>query len=193
MRRSVLLVPVLALALGATPACSDKTNGSAVPGGPTGGQTGNVTTTTSKGTSTTRSTSGGSSPLAGKDPCALLPKAAQDKLGISRGEKRNVGSARTCRWEQRAQTGDLYLYTLALYDSLGIKDIPADAGAKPLADIGRHKAVQTTELGGQGSCSVTLGVTDTSRASAGLITGTDQQKACELAMEMAKLVEPELP
>ena len=62
MRRSVLLVLALTLVLAGALACSDKTNGAAVPGNPTGEPAGNSTTTTSKGTSSSRTTSGGTSP-----------------------------------------------------------------------------------------------------------------------------------
>lgn len=193
MKRSVLLVTALAVALGAAPACSDKTGGSAVPGNPSGNQAGTSTTTTSKGTTSTGSTSGSnSSPLAGKDPCSLLSASAKTSLGLSgNGEKDNVGASRGCKWEQRAQSGDLYLFGIDILDKSGIKDLPSDA--KQIADVGSHKAAQTSGKGGPGTCSVIMGVTDKSRVESTVLAGTDTQKACGLALQMAKLVEPGLP
>jgi hypothetical protein len=180
----------LALLLAGVTACSDKTNGSAVPGGPTGNQTGS-TTTTSKGTGSSSPTSGSSSPLAGKDPCSLLTASAQGKLGVSNGAKHDVGSGRGCRWQQRGPS-ETIIFDIAIYDRAGIKDLPNDIVINKLPNIGKHEAVQNPAKQG-GACAVILGVTDTSRVTAQAVAGVNLQKGCELAMQMAQLVEPELP
>lgn len=38
-----------------------------------------------------------------------------------------------------------------------------------------------------------MGVTETSRVSAETVAGTDQQKACENALQLAQLIEPNIP
>jgi uncharacterized protein DUF3558 len=190
VRRSVLLMSALALVLAGTSACSDKTTGSAVPGGSTGEQTGSSTTTTSKGSSSSRPTTGGT-PLAGKDPCSLLTANAKAELGLSGdGEKSNAGSARGCKWQRRDVSGDLHIFSVDINEHLGVKDLPASA--KQLADIDGHKAAQTSGIGGPGSCTVTTGVTDKSRVDSSVLAGTNTQKSCDLALQVAKLVEPEL-
>lgn len=191
MRRSVLLVSALAFMLAGATACSDKTNGQAVPGGPTE-QTGGSTTATSKGSTTPKTTtSSGTSPITGKDPCSLLTTSAKAQLGLSgNGEKANVGSARGCNWERRNASGDLELFTVDINEHLGVKDVPASA--KPIADIDGHKAVQGSDLGGPGTCTVVVGVTDKSRVDNTVLAGRDTQKSCELASQLAKLVAPEL-
>jgi hypothetical protein len=187
VRRSVLLVTALAVVLGGASACS---GGSAVAGDPTGVPAGNSTTTTSKGTTPSTST-GSTNPLAGKDPCSLLTPSAKATLGVSGGEKSNAGSSRGCKWQLRAASGDLNLFAIDILDRQGIKDLPP--AAKQLADVGTHKAAQTSGNGGPGSCSVIMGVGDKSRVESTVVAGTDTQKACDLALQMAKLVEPELP
>lgn len=191
MRRSVLLVSALALVVGVAPACSDKTNGQAVPGGPTE-QTGGSTTTTSKGTSSPRTTtSGGTTPITGKDPCSLLTASAKAQLGLSgNGERSNLAGAPGCKWKRRDTSGDLNLFTVDILERLGVKDVPASA--KPIADIDGHKAVQGSDLSGPGTCTVAIGVTDKSRVDNTVTAGTDTQKSCDLALQLAKLVAPEL-
>jgi hypothetical protein len=75
---------------------------------------------------------------------------------------------------------------------LGIKDLSNDITVKQLPDIGKHKAVQNPAKQG-GACSVIIGVTDTSRVTMTAVAGVNLQKGCELALQMAQLVEPELP
>jgi len=181
----------LALVLAGATACSDKTNGSAVPGGPTGEQTGS-STTTSKGTSSPRtSTSGGTIPVTGKDPCSLLTASAKAQLGLSgNGERSDLAGAPGCKWKRRDTSGDLNLFTVDILEKLGVKDVPASA--KQIPDIDGHKAVQGSDIGGPGSCTVAIGVTDKSRVDNTVTAGTDTQKSCDLALQLAKLVAPEL-
>jgi len=186
VRRSVLLVPVLAMAFVGTQACSNSTNGLAVPGTTTATSEQAPTTNETSETSTS-SPSSNESPLVDKDPCPLLTASAQAKLGVSGGQRHDVGSGRGCQWTVRGpQETDFYV--VQIYDHSGLKDIPSDSKPKQLPDVGKHKAVQTSENG-----SVNMGVTDTSQVSTTVLTGTDTQKACDLAMQMARLVEPELP
>jgi hypothetical protein len=82
---------------------------------------------------------------------------------------------------------------VGILDKTGIADVPAGASVKKLPNIGRREATQITDTGGAGSCTIIVGVTKSSRVDIGVIAGTDTQKACELTMQVAQLVEPELP
>jgi Protein of unknown function (DUF3558) len=179
------LVVLIALLLG-TASCGGTTGGSPVPG-PGGGTTAGQRTTTA-----TRSTPSNGKSLAGRDPCALLSSAAQAQLGISGGQRDDQGSARGCKWRLRGPE-ETWIFGVDIRDSSGIKDLPKDGKNKDLSDIGSHKAVQRTDPAIPGSCTVILGVTETSRVSNVVTAGVNQQKACELASQMARLVEPELP
>jgi hypothetical protein len=172
--------------VGGTSACSDKTDGSAVPGN---------TTTTEQRPTTGPSTSDqptNNDSLKDKDPCSVLTSAGQSQLGISNGEKRQLGEARSCRWRQRGST-ETFLFDVSIYDNSGIKDLPSDREIKQLSKIGKHEAVQRTETANPGVCAVIMGVTESSRVSTQVTAGTDTQKGCQLAMQLAQLVEPELP
>jgi hypothetical protein len=187
VRRWVLPVTIFAVVLGMA-ACSDQTGGSPVAGG---SATGSDPTGTSGQTTTSGNTSGGS--ITDLDPCALLNSAARGQLGLTdSGEPDDVGTAKGCKWRLRGPS-ETWTFTVDLRDSGGIKDLPPENNPKPIADVGSHKAVQLAEVGGPGACSVVLGVTDSSAATASVLAGTNTQKACDLALQMAKLVEPGLP
>lgn len=187
MRRLALLVPVLLALAGGVTACSDKTEGSPQVQSTTGGQTtGGPTTRTTTDTPTP------ASDLKGKDPCTLVTSSAQAQLGISGGEKSNVGSSRGCKWRLRGSDETTFFW-VDIYDSQGIKDLPNDGDTTQLPKVGSHEAVQRTDPSNPGACGVVMGVTSSSRVTATALKGTDVTVGCELAMRLARLVEPELP
>jgi hypothetical protein len=161
-----------------------------VPGGTGTGEPSSPTTgdPTDTGSSTP---SPGDSPLANTDPCTLLTTSAQSQLGVSGGERRDLGTERGCRWRLRGPT-ETFIFDVAIDDQNGLNDVPADATVKTVADIGKHKAVQSASKQG-GACSVLLGVSDRSRVDATAVAGVDVNKGCELATQLAQLVEPQLP
>jgi hypothetical protein len=178
------LVVLVVLLLGMA-SCGSKTGGSPVP--EPGGGTGVGQPTTGQ-----QSTPSNGGSLVGRDPCSLLSSAAQSQLGISNGQRDDVGSARGCKWRLRGPQ-ETWIFGVDIRDSSGIKDLPQDGKNREISDIGSHKAVQRNDPAIPGSCGVILGVTDTSRVSNVVTAGVNQQKACELALQMARLVEPELP
>jgi hypothetical protein len=190
VRRLALLVSVLSALLAGLTACASKTDGSAVAGGEPAGNL--PTTTTRSGRPPTTSNANPGNGSLPRDPCSLLTAQAQAQLGISGGERSDVGSARGCKWRLRGPE-ETYFFSIDLRDSVGIKDIPSTSNPKPLSNVGSHKAVQVSGVGGPGSCSVALGVGDSSTVTQSVTAGTNLQKACELALQMARLVEPELP
>jgi hypothetical protein len=190
VRYSVLLVSVLVAIAGGLVACSNTTNGSAVPGdNPTGGET--TTGGRSSPNRTTPRPNSGNSPTEDIKPCSLLTDAEQAQLKLTGEEERRVGSARTCRWRQPDAGGVNVVFDVAIYDNAGIKDLPPGTTINQLADIGSHKAVQVPANAGDG-CAVILGVTDSSRV-VNNVVAADQQKSCDLALQTARLVEPKLP
>jgi predicted small secreted protein len=168
-------------------ACATPTTGQAVPGGD------DAESTSHASTSARATTKPQASPLADLDPCTLLNASARAKLGITtEGEPRKIVDSRGCQWRVRGpQT--TYLFMVGLLEKAGIRDFPSNISVEQLPKIGDHQAVRTKGAGGTRDCAISLGVTDSSRVDAQAVAGADADKACELAMELAKLVEPELP
>ena len=186
------LAPVLVVALAAVTSCGGTTAGQAVPGDSTNSTEGGPSSgpTTSAGKTTSTKPNGGDGSLADTDPCSLLTLAGRTQLGVGTGQKRTVGGEPSCRWQRRGPS-ETYFFDVAVLDALGITDVPAQAQQIP--NIGEHKAAQGSDLGGPGTCTVVLGVTESSRVDSSVGAGTDTQKACDLAKELATLVERELP
>ena len=174
--------------------CSTSTGGQAVSGQEQPGTIGTSRPTTKTSTRpTTGSPQAGNSPMAKTDPCSLLTVAAKSKLGLTdAGEQHNVGIARGCRWRLRGPS-DTYIFDVGILDTAGITDVPGDVQVTKLPDIGGHQAVQGKEGGGRGTCGIVMGVTESSRVDFAVVAGRDTQKACELVMQLATAVEPELP
>jgi Protein of unknown function (DUF3558) len=195
VRRCALLALLLALLLAGV-SCSASTNGSPVPSGAGDGPSGRPTLPTplpgGDPTGTSDRPGSGRGPLAGTDPCTLLSSAGQAQLGVSGGKPNTVGSSRGCTWNLRGPQ-DTYIFTVAIRDTGGLKDLPNDSRHTKLPDVGSHEAVRSAGSAGPGSCGVILGVTESSRVETSVIAGTDEDKACGLAGQLAGLVEPKLP
>ncbi|HET9142033.1 DUF3558 family protein [Actinophytocola sp.] len=176
----------------AVTSCATSTAGQPLPEGDVGGTSTSRPSANPSSRPTTRPQTGGS-PLADLDPCALLTASAKATLGITAaGERRKILDTRLCQWKVRGPK-DTYILGVGLLDKAGIDDIPSGVPIEQLPNIGDHQAVRSKEAGGTTPCAVILGVTNSSRVELQATAGTDVDKACELAMDMAKLVEPELP
>lgn len=187
--RTALLPLLVALAVGLV-GCSDKTAGNAQPSDQTTEES-SPEPTEPTGRTTSSKPSSGDSPLADLNPCEWSAEGAA-QLGVKgEGEERKVGSARTCRYRlDGATVADSFTISVGLYDTLGLKDLPSDANQTPVPTVGKHEAVK--RLGAAGGCAIIMAVTDSSRADTSF-TGGDQQKACDLALQLAKAIEPKLP
>jgi hypothetical protein len=76
------------------------------------------------------------------------------------------------------------------FDVLGIKDVVATGEIKPVPTVGTHQAVQSI----YGTvCAISIEVTRTSRVDIGGAANGDTAKSCQIAMQVARLVEPKLP
>jgi hypothetical protein len=187
----LVLVPILVALAAGVVACSDKTNGQAVPGDSTSAET---TTTTRGSTSPSRTTSGaptsGTSPLTDRKPCTLLSSSGVTEMGISGpGNEQKVGSARRCQYRITGATiKDSFTVSVGLWDTAGLKDLPGTVTPTPVPTVGKHEAVRIKDTG----CTIVMGVTEKSRVDSAA-TGGNVDKACELALKLATLIEPELP
>jgi hypothetical protein len=187
----VVLVPILVVLAAASVACSDKTNGQAVPGDSTTAET----STTTRGSTPSRTTSGaptsGTSPFADRKPCTLLPSSGATEMGFSgQGNEQKVGSARRCQWRITGATiKDSFTVSVGLWDTAGLKDLSGTDAPTPVPTVGKHEAVRIKDTAG---CSIFMGVTEKSRVDTAA-NGGSVDKACELALKLATLIEPELP
>lgn len=81
---------------------------------------------------------------------------------------------------------------VVILSKLGLKDLVGAGGRQDLPPIGKHQAVQSQ--GSQGiACSVTLGVTNSSRVDVVTSAGGHTEKECEISKQVAQRVEPQLP
>jgi hypothetical protein len=183
-----LLVPALAVLAVGLVGCSEKTAGTALPGEDTTTTTTTGTTETAQPPSSTES-GGGDSPLADVAPCELLTEQGAAALGAGPGEEEQVGEARTCQWRVDGATlADSFTLDLGLYDERGTGDVQGTNVQEKT--IGRHQAVTYTDP--TGLCAVSIATSETSRVDV-FATGGDEQRGCQLAAQLADLVEPQLP
>lgn len=128
--------------------------------------------------------------LAGIEPCDLLDDGELATLQLTGGDPSTIGSARACRWNRQGATiEESYTVSVELFDEQSLTDLNAPT-VQAIANIGDHEAA--TFIGTTGTCGVSLGVGSSSRVD-NTALGSDQQQACELATELAKIVEPKLP
>lgn len=175
--------------------CSDETGGTAVPEATGGSPTGEAPPplpTGGGGSTGTTGTETADSPLAGVDPCSLMTDQAAAAVGIddiSAGQTEDVGSAENCVWQvEKATAAESYDVVLSVYADVGLKDLPDDIDKQPIT-VGDREAVRSL---GDFSCSVLIFVTDSSHVAA-QVAGDGDEGDCTIALELAKLVEPELP
>jgi hypothetical protein len=166
--------------------CSESTQGSPTPGG-------EPTTTT--GNSTDETTTSGDEPdggdsLAALQPCELLDQAGLASMQLTGGEEKKLGSARVCRYRREGATlNESFAVSVALWDNQGLDDLNAST-KQQLPDVGSHKAVSYVDAAG--ACGVGIGVGDSSRVDSSAVGG-DEQLSCQIAQQLASLVEPKLP
>jgi hypothetical protein len=179
-RHVVAVAALLVLLAG----CSEKTQGSPSPGDepadPTTGQTTEETTTTEPG----------ADGLATVQPCDLLDATGVASLQLTGGEELSLGGARVCEYRREGATlNESFTVAVALWDNQGLDALNA-SGVQQLPDIGSHKAVSFVDAAG--SCGVGIGVGDTSRVDSSAVGG-DQELGCQLAGQLATIVERKLP
>lgn len=189
--RSILLVAAVMGLVVSLASCTTETPGQAggqqttpVAGGqPTDGP---FTGGNTPGKTTTKSNPAGG-PMASVGPCTILKDSDLSSYGLGQGkEDLGIEGARECEY---AKTGD-YVMNVTIYDTQGVKDVTGRSDLKQI-DVGGREAKQG--VGGGGICAVALKVTDTSRVDVGVSARGNAQRACELVLPFAQLVEQKLP
>jgi Protein of unknown function (DUF3558) len=190
--RSILLIPAAAMVLGALVSCSNQDPGQAVAADTTSATPGSggpfPTGSSSTGTSKSQSNSASSSPLKDTKPCSLLSASDVSALQAGSGKEEQLNNARACRFLEAKG----FVMSVAIFDDLGLGDVTTYGEVKPVPTVGAHKAVQS--MRGVDTCAISIEVSKTSRVD---VQGTSDdgsaQKSCDLALRVARLVEPKLP
>lgn len=125
------------------------------------------------------------SPLAGIDPCSVVPPATVTQFGATGpDEQKKLGIARYCSWKPPGRPG----FAIAFFDTAGLKDA---TGQGPQTSVtvgtGKHDAIEQDR---GGVCAVTIAMGVTSRVDVQVATATS---ACDKAKTLADAVEPLLP
>lgn len=189
MNRSSTLAAIAILG-GMVTACSNTTSGVPLPAG--------TTTSTIPGsggpfseeppTSATSDRPVPPGPLKNVEPCTLLSPEEVADLHAGAPKSEVIGYARTCRFTG----GKGFIVSYGIFDEAGLDAIKAKGPITPVPTVGTHRAVQS--VGGIDTCAISIEVTKTSRVDVhGTDDNGDEQRACALAMTLAKLVEPKLP
>jgi hypothetical protein len=186
VNRRLAVVPVLAAALFGLVACNSNTPGTAT-GTPGGGPT------TTAGAPTTSSQSSGPS-LASLQPCDLLSASVLANLQLTKTDSGTANGARTCGWQKGVDVNGLNGYSAGvdIRDSQGLKDVVTTGFTTTSKKIGSHQAEQLQSTN-SGDCIVAIGVTDSSRVDITVNAETDAAKACQVAGQLATVVETQLP
>lgn len=176
MRRPLVAAALLVLLA----ACSSTTQGSPSPGdGPTN-------QTTEETTTAEQEPDG----LAAIQPCDLLDAAGAAGLQLTGGQELSLGGARVCEYRREGATlNESFTVSVALWDNQGLDALNA-SNVQELPDLGSHKAVSFVDAAG--ACGVGIGVGDKSRVDSSAVGG-DQELGCQLATQLATIVERKLP
>jgi hypothetical protein len=193
MRRTLLLPAILAMLTAGVAACKTNTVGepsastdptsAARPTLPRGGGTNTGPRSTIARLNPT------DSPIRSTEPCTLLTASEVTEIGAGPGKRNADTSSGTSRSCEFVASGNFNLRVI-IFDVLGTKDVQATGEIKTLPPIGKHQAVQ----GVFGTaCAVSVAVSATSRVDAVVSADGNTSKGCEIAMQVARLVEPKLP
>jgi hypothetical protein len=188
VNRRLVLLSLTAMAILGLAACNSTTTGTPQP----------TVDTTTQGTGGTGSdtTSGGSNgtSLAAIQPCDLLDASTQSRFGLSKADSIPVAGARPCTWSKSVDANGENGYTVEIdiRDQQGLQDVNTSGFTVTQHNVGSHQGKQV-QLNAGGTCLVVLGVGDSSRVDVGVTAGTDTAKACQLAGQLATVVEPQLP
>jgi hypothetical protein len=105
-----------------------------------------------------------------------------------------TGGARTCSWDRPVDQNGLNGYSTGvdIRDSQGISSANTDGYTVTPDSIGQHQGEQLRATS-SADCIVIIGVTSSSRVDVTANANTDTNLACQVANQLAKAVEPQLP
>jgi hypothetical protein len=180
------LLPALAL-LVLTTACGDGADGIAQPNPSTG------STKQSQSFSTAPAEPGLSATL---DPCELLaPDEDMAQHGsFHEGRYAEAAGARLCSWQRQddAATKSGLVISVGVRDSQAVDTMTDVGGGINAGEINGRSAAEAPDPQ-YGSCTLAVAVDDHSRVDIGITAMDDVNAACDVAREVAYLVEPRLP
>ncbi|HEX5405091.1 MAG TPA: DUF3558 domain-containing protein [Pseudonocardiaceae bacterium] len=181
---------MLAAVLFGLVACSSGTVGTATP------TQGDGSLATGGGGSSTSSSSspGSGNSLASIQPCDLATPSVLSQLQLTKLGTSTDSGARSCRYQKPVDVNGVNGYTAGVdvRDSQGLKDVNTDGSTVTDDQIGSHQGKQL-KSSIPGDCLVAIGVSDSSRVDVSVNAGTDTNQACDVANQLAKAVEPQLP
>jgi hypothetical protein len=124
--------------------------------------------------------------MANVAPCSLLTSAEVSQLGARPGKEQRLNQARACTFLEN----DGFSMSVGIFDELGLDDLVAQGPPKPVT-VGKRKALQS--IRGIDTCAISIELTKTSRVDTQGTAGGDEQRSCDIALRVARLVEPKLP
>lgn len=130
------------------------------------------------------------SPLAGVDPCGLLPAAfiKQHKLSLQSDGAEKIGRARVCRWRYEGTTlRESFTVGVEIFDDLGLDELVSDESSPTTVGGRPGRVFRQAALRG-----VALGVGESTRVD-NTAVGGEEELARQWAADIAKAVEPNLP
>jgi hypothetical protein len=183
-QRSALVFTLLAVLT----ACSDQATGVPTAGESTPQPTsaGPFSSTPERSTNAAGASTIAKSPIANISPCSLLSPAEVTELQAGPSKEERLNKGRACSFYE----AEGFTIGVVIFDELGLGDLVSRDTPKEVT-IGKHKALQS--VGGIDTCAISIEVTKTSRVDTQGTAGRDQKKSCELALRLARLVEPKLP
>lgn len=170
--------------------CSSSEDGEAAP--TSDGSTGSAAASASP--SSANPNESGAATLAELDPCSLLSSEDLKQYGtFPPGEPENVGSLRGCNFDKNTDdpiSDPNRVITVGIRDQQGLDDA-----------VNRGNGVERSEADGRqyaripssGPCTIAIGVSATSRVDVMVVATEGTEKSCEIADEVAAVVEPKLP
>lgn len=181
MKRLTVLTCLVVTLVGVA-ACNSTTTGQ--PGAASTTQSGGPTSATSS--PDTPTSAGGSGGLPVDHPCSLLSSSDLTTLGVSaQPTEGTTGSAHTCDFDSSD-----FSMGIAIRTNVGLSGFNNPGGTPQNIQVGRHQAKQ--EVDNTGSCTVAIGITDSSRVDV-LATPVLNGDPCPAALKIANIVEPKLP
>jgi hypothetical protein len=188
VKRRLAILPLVAMAVFGLAACNSTT-----PGQGTAEPTGGGSPSTTEDSSAPSSGSGGGS-LASVDPCSLVSSSEESSLGLTRSDADTVPGGKPCDWTKPVDTNGQngYAVEIVVRPNDGLNDVVTQGFTVQPVTVGSHQGKQL-QLQAGGSCSIAIGVGNSSRVDFTVTAGTDTNQACQVANELAKAAEPQLP
>ncbi|WP_198010157.1 DUF3558 domain-containing protein [Saccharomonospora halophila] len=138
-------------------------------------------------------TTGAEDQLARTDPCSLLSADELHEYGSFRDSNpAEIGEARACEFvrDRSGSQIESLAFVTGIRETTGVSEaIDQGMGIRNTETNGRKLAQIPDSLG----CTIAIGVTDSSRVDVVVNTTLTTEQACEIADELAAVVEPKLP